>query len=50
MLNLLKIYKSVAYEITPIGILFPATVTNDTNFIFLIANNVTGVKRRHIKL
>ena len=45
VLNLLKIYKNVAYKITPIGLLFPATVTNDTNFIFVTAKNLSGVKR-----
>ena len=34
VLNLLKKTKNVAYKITPIGLLFPAAVTNDTNFIF----------------
>ena len=43
--NLLKKYKNVAYKITPIGLLFPATVTNDTNFIFVTANNISGVKK-----
>ena len=45
VLNLLKIYKYVAYKITPIGILFPETVTNNTNFIFATANNLSGVKK-----
>ena len=45
VLNLLKIYKNVAYKIIPTGILFPATVTNDTNFIFVTANNLSGVKK-----
>ena len=45
VLNLLKKYKNIAYKITPIGILFPATVTNDTNFIFVTANNLSGVKK-----
>ena len=50
VLNLLKIYKNVAYKITPIGILFPETVTNNTNFIFVTANNLSRVKKRHSKL
>ena len=45
VLNLLKIYKNVAYKIIPTEILFPATVTNDTNFIFVTANNLSGVKK-----
>ena len=44
VLNLLKIYKNVAYKITPIRLLFPATVTNDTNFIFVTAKNLSGVR------
>ena len=45
VLNLLKKYKNIAYKITPIGLLFPATVTNDKNFIFVTANNISGVKK-----
>ena len=45
VLNLLKKYKNIAYKITPIGLLFPATVTNDKNFIFATANNISGVKK-----
>ena len=45
VLNLLKIYKNVAYKITPIRILFPGTATNHTNFIFVTANNLSGVKK-----
>ena len=29
--NILKKYKNVVYKITPLGILFPASVTNDTS-------------------
>ena len=43
VLNLLKIYKNVAYKIITIGILFPET--NNTNFIFVTANNLGGVKK-----
>ena len=42
---MLKKYKDTAYKITPVGLLFPATVTNDTNFIFVTANNISGVKK-----
>ena len=34
--NLLKNYKNVVYKITPLGILFPASVSNDTNFISIL--------------
>ena len=40
-----KIYKNVIYKITPLGILFPATITNDTNQIFILWKNVSRVKK-----
>ena len=43
--NLLKKYKNVIYKITPLGILFPATVTNDTSQIFILRKNLNGVKK-----
>ena len=30
---------------TPLGILFPATVTNDTEQIFIIAKSLSGIKK-----
>ena len=45
VLNLLQKYKNVAYKITLIGLLFPASVINDTNYIFITANNISGVKK-----
>ena len=30
IINTLKKYKNVVYKITPLGLLFPATVTNNT--------------------
>ena len=45
ILNSLKKYKNVAYKITPLGMLFPATITNDTNLIFVTAKNLSGVKK-----
>ena len=35
ILNILKKYKNVYYKLTPLGILFPASITNDTKQIFL---------------
>ena len=35
ILNLLRKYKNVAYKITPLGLLFPASVTNKTSKIFV---------------
>ena len=50
VLNLLQKCKNVAHTITPLGLLFPASITNDTNHIFITANNISGVKRKHFKL
>ena len=50
IINMLKKYKNVVYKITPLGILFPAAVTNDTNQIFIIAKKLNRVKKKHIKL
>ena len=43
--NILKKYKNVAYKITPLGILFPASVTNDTMEIFILGKNLSGIKK-----
>ena len=45
MTNILKIYKNVVYKITPLGILFPASLTNDTTQIFVFGKNLSGVKQ-----
>ena len=45
ILNQLKKYKYVIYKITPLGLLFPASIKNDTNLIFVTANNLNGVKK-----
>ena len=45
ILNQLKKYKNVVYNITPLGMLFPASIQNDTNLIFITANNISGVKK-----
>ena len=45
IINILKKYKNVVYNITPLGLLFPATVTNDTNQIFITAKELSGVKK-----
>ena len=43
--NLLKKYKNVVYKITPLEIIFPASITNDTNQIFILDKNLSGVKK-----
>ena len=44
-LNLLKKYKNVAYRVTPIGLLFPAGIKNSTDQMFLMVNNLSGVRK-----
>ena len=39
-----KKYKNVIYKITPLGILFPASVTSDTSNIFVLGKKLNGVK------
>ena len=41
----MKKYKNVVYKITPLGMLFPASRQNNTNFIFITSNNLSGVKK-----
>ena len=45
IINMLKKYKNVVYKITPLGILFPATVTNDKSQIFIIAKKLNRIKK-----
>ena len=45
IINLLKRYKNVVYKITPIGLLFPASLTNDTTQVFILGKNLTIVKK-----
>ena len=47
IINTLKKYKNVIYKITPLGLLFSATVTNDTILIFITAKELNGVKKKH---
>ena len=47
IINMLKKYKNVVYKITPLGILFPAAVTNDTSQIFIIAKKLNRVKKAY---
>ena len=42
IINILKKYKNVIYKITPLRILFPATVTNDTSQIFVLGKKLRG--------
>ena len=45
VLNILKKYKNVRYRLTPLGIIFPASVKNDTEQIFIIFRELNDVKK-----
>ena len=45
VLNILKRYKNVRYRLTPLGILFPTSVKNDTEQIFLTCRELNDVKK-----
>ena len=47
--NLLKKHKNIVYKITPLGILFSASVTNNTSQIFVLGKNLNGIKKINIK-
>ena len=42
--NILNKYENDIYKITPLGILFPASVTNNTSQIFVLRKKLSGVK------
>ena len=44
-LNALKKYKSVMYKVTPLGLLFPASIKNNTKQIFVTCKGLNGVKK-----
>ena len=45
VLNILKKYKNVRYRLTPLGFLFPASVKNNTEQIFLTCRELNHVKK-----
>ena len=45
VINSLKKYKNIIYKITPLGILFPSSVTNETSQIFITSKELNGVKK-----
>ena len=49
LINTLKKYKNIVYKITPLGMLFPATVTDNTNQIFITSKEPNGVKKSLLK-
>ena len=40
IINMLKKYKGALYQFTPIVLLFPSSVTNDTNQIFVTCHEL----------
>ena len=44
LLNMLKKYKNVIYRLTPLGILFPASIKNETEQIFIICRELNDIK------
>ena len=45
IINILKRYKNPTYRIVSLGLLFPASITNGTNQIFVLGKNLNGVKK-----
>ena len=45
VVNLLKEHKNVVYKLTPLGILFPASIKNDTGQIFITCRELYDIKK-----
>ena len=45
ILDIFKKHKNAAYKLTPLGMLFPASVKNDTKEIFLTYRELNDVKK-----
>ena len=44
-LNILKKYMNVRYRLTPLGLLFPASIKNDTEQICITSRELNDVKK-----
>ena len=44
ILNILKKYKNALYKLTPLGLLLPASIKNDTNQIFITGKELNEGK------
>ena len=42
---MLKIHKNVMYKLTPLGILFPTSIKNNTEQVFITCREVNDVKK-----
>ena len=45
VLNMLKKYKNATYKLTPLRILFPASIKDDTEQVFIMCRNLNKVKK-----
>ena len=45
VINILKKYSKVIYKITPLGLLFLASIKNDTKQIFVTGREINGTKK-----
>ena len=43
-------YKNAAYKITPLGLVFPGSITNNTNHLIITSTKISGAKKSHFKL
>ena len=43
--NILKKHRNANYKIIPLGLPFPASITNDTKQIFVLRKNLNGIKK-----
>ena len=43
--NIFKKYKNVLYKVTPLGLLFPASLKNDPKKLFITGKELSGVKK-----
>ena len=50
VINILKKYKNVVYKIIPLGLLFPASIKNDTRQIFVLAKKIKQSQKMHFNL
>ena len=46
IINILTKYKNVAYKITPLGLLLPASMTNDTGRVQITSTKISGAKKQ----
>ena len=45
VLNILRKYKNVAFKITPLRLLFPASITNNTSHIFVTTTKIIRAEK-----